>query len=177
VRRSIVPFVVVAAGALVALLVYGLVAVGESTTIDDAVARGERPAAPSRPLPRLDGGQGSLADFRGRPVVLNFWASWCEPCEAEAPALKRAQAQLQRVGGTVLGVTVQDATPDSRAFAKEHGLRFPSLRDVDGELGKDYGRTGVPETFVIDRRGRVAAISRGQVDDEFFRQNLPEVLR
>jgi cytochrome c biogenesis protein CcmG/thiol:disulfide interchange protein DsbE len=109
-------------------------------------------------------------------VVVNFWASWCEPCEAEAPALKRAQARLERVGGTVLGVTVQDATPDSQAFAKEHGLDFPSLRDVDGDLGEDYGRTGVPETFIIDRDGKVAAISRGQVDDKFFEDNLPRVM-
>jgi cytochrome c biogenesis protein CcmG, thiol:disulfide interchange protein DsbE len=176
VRRSVVPFVVVAATALVALLVYGLTAAGESTTLDDAVARGERPAAPSRALPKLGGGTGSLADYRGKPVVLNFWASWCEPCEAEAPALRRAQARLERAGGTVLGVTVQDATPDSQRFAREHDIGFPSLRDVDGELGKDYGRTGVPETFIIDRDGRVVAISRGQVDDKFFEDNLRLVL-
>ena len=175
--RRVLPFVVIAATALVGLLVYGLVATGESTTLDDALNRGDRPVAPSRPLPTLDGGQASLADYRGKPVVLNFWASWCEPCEFEAPALRRAQARLAKAGGTVLGVTVQDASPDSKAFAKEHGFRFPSLRDVDGELGKDYGRTGVPETFVIDRSGRVAAISRGQVDDEFFDRSLPEVLR
>jgi cytochrome c biogenesis protein CcmG/thiol:disulfide interchange protein DsbE len=171
-----VPFVVVAAVALIALLVYGLVAAGQSTTIDDAVRRGDRPVAPDRTLPRLGGGEASLAAYRGKPLVVNFWASWCDPCKVEAPALRRANAQLVKAGGTVLGITVDDSTPDSEKFMREHGLGFPSLRDVDGDLGKEFGRTGVPETFVIDRDGRVAAISRGQVDDAFFRENLPKVI-
>ena len=175
-RRTAVPFIVIAATALVALLVYGLLAVGESTTIDDAVARGERPAAPDMRLPKLGGGEGSLADFRGKPLVVNFWASWCEPCKEEAPALRRAQARLAAAGGTVVGVTVDDSTPDSLAFVREHKLRFPSLRDVDGDLGEQFGRTGVPETFIIDAEGRVAAVNRGMVDDDFFERQLPRVL-
>ncbi len=175
-RRGPVPFVVVAAVALIGLLVYGVVAVGESETLDDAVKRGERPPAPSRTLPRLGGGEGSIAAMKGKPLVVNFWASWCDPCKDEAPALRRAHAELAKAGGTVLGVTVDDSSPDSQAFVEEFDLPFPSLRDVDGELGEDYGRTGVPETFVIDRQGRVAAMSRGQVDDAFFDAVLPKVL-
>lgn len=175
-RRSAVPFVVVAATALVALLVYGVLAVGESTTLDDAVKRGETPPAPVRELPMLDGSTGSLADYKGKPVVLNFWASWCKPCEAEAPVLKEAQKKLKAAGGELLGVTVDDASGDSKRFLQKHGLSFPSMRDVNGDLKKDYGGTGVPETFVIDRDGNVVAMSRGQIDEAFLDRALAKVL-
>ncbi len=176
-RRTAVPFVVVAALALMGLLVYGVLAVGESTTLDDAIARGERPAAPAKTLPKLGGGEASLADLRGKPVVLNFWASWCDPCKDEAPALQAAHERLRREGGMVLGVTVDDASPDAKAFSRELGLTFPSLRDVDGELGEAYGRLGVPETFAIDRGGRVAAVERGPVTAASLDAMLDEVLR
>lgn len=100
------------------------------------MAQGERPVAPDMRLPKLGGGEASLADFKGEPIVVNFWASWCEPCKEEAPALVRAQKKLEAAGGTVVGATVDDSTPDSIKFVKEHGLMFPSLRDVDGELGE-----------------------------------------
>src|SRR3954452_10476219 len=111
-RRLAGPIVaLLLAGALVALLVVGLAQKGDDRTIDDAVAKGQRPSAPDRALPVLGGdGSRSLASFRGQVVVLNFWASWCEPCRAEARVLQRVQDRLARThAGTVLGVTYRDA--------------------------------------------------------------------
>jgi cytochrome c biogenesis protein CcmG, thiol:disulfide interchange protein DsbE len=177
VKRNAVPLVaVLAVAALVGLLVYGVASKGEDRTLEDAIANGERPAAPDRSLPLLDGGgERSLASFRGKPVILNFWASWCTPCKDEAPLLERAQSRLERGGGTVLGVTYRDASGDSRAFIREFRLTYPSVRDVDGELAKDYGTRALPETFVIDRQGRVAAIQRGVVEREWLDAALTKV--
>jgi cytochrome c biogenesis protein CcmG, thiol:disulfide interchange protein DsbE len=175
VRRTYVPLIVAASLALVALLVYGVVGAGESSTLDDAVKAGERPAAPTRALPLLDGGQTSIDDFRGKPVIVNFWASWCGPCKDEAPLLERAHARLEKAGGTVLGVTVSDASDDSRAFMAKYGLSFPSVRDVEGELGEDFDTNGVPESFAVDREGKIVAISRGQVSQEFVDTALEKV--
>jgi cytochrome c biogenesis protein CcmG/thiol:disulfide interchange protein DsbE len=177
VRRRAVPFAaILAAAALVGLLVYGVAQRGENRTLDDAVMGGRAPAAPDRALPVLDGeGQRTLASFRGKPVVLNFWASWCTPCKQEAPLLERAQKRLAAGGGTVLGVTYRDASPDARAFVRKFGLTYPSLRDVEGKLAQDYGTRALPETFVIDRDGRVRAISRGVVSQRFLDDALHEV--
>ncbi len=164
--------VVVASLALVALLVYGVIGAGPSSTLDDAVSAGKLPPVPSRELPRLDGGTAAPADFRGKPLIVNFWASWCEPCKDEAPVLERAQARLAAKGGTILGVTVNDQSERSRRFAERYGLAFPSVRDVEDDLGGDFGRIGVPETFVVDRAGRIVALRRGPVDRAFMDEAL-----
>lgn len=170
-RRSVVPTVVVVlAAALIGLLVYGVVRGGDDTSLDDAVKRGDLPAAPGATLQRpllAGGGTRSLADLRGQVVVLNFWASWCEPCSAEAPVLNRAQARLKGVG-TVLGATYLDTPSDSLRFEREHRVTYPSVRDTETQLARQYGTKNLPETFVLDRRGRIVAISRGQVSQRFL---------
>lgn len=168
---------IVAAAALVGLLVYGVASGGEDHTIDDALKKGRAVQAPDRTLPRLDGaGSASLADWRGKVVVLNFWASWCTPCRAEAPVLERAHKRLASSGaGTVLGVNYKDVTDDARDFERRFGLTYPSVRDAEGKLALEYGTTALPETFVIDRRGRIVANSRGTVDQAFIDRALRDL--
>ncbi|HEX4110377.1 MAG TPA: TlpA disulfide reductase family protein, partial [Solirubrobacteraceae bacterium] len=144
----------VGGAAVIALLAYGLAARSTSRTFDDDVAHGVYPPAPSRMLPRLGGaGDSSLAAYRGEVVVLNFWASWCPPCQSEAPMLETAQRTLQAHDATILGVTYNDATPDSESFVHRYGLTYPDLRDVGGHLAHAYGTVALPESFVIDRHG------------------------
>jgi cytochrome c biogenesis protein CcmG/thiol:disulfide interchange protein DsbE len=104
----------------------------------------------------------------GKVVVLNFWASWCEPCQLEAPLLERAQSRLERYGGTVLGVTYLDASPDSESFVRKYHLTYTSLRDTTGAFAHSYGTDQLPESFVINRQGRIVAISRGEIDEAFL---------
>ena len=170
------PVLAALAGAgLVALLIYGVSQQAASRTLDERVASREYPVAPdaSSLLPVLDGhGTSSLGSLKGKVVVLNFWASWCQPCEQEAPLLERTQNRLRRDDGTVLGVTYLDATPDSRSFVHHYHLSYPNLRDNTGAFAHSYGTDQLPESFIIDRRGRVVAISRGEVDQDFLDRAL-----
>ena len=179
-RRLVSPVsvaVVIAVVAMLGLLAYGVRSTAPDASIDAALASGERPRAPALELPRLDGrGEASLADFRGRVVVLNYWASWCEPCRTESPLLERWQARLTPRGGAVVGVDVLDVASDARAFAREFGLSYPMLRDADGDTQRLFGVVGYPETIVIDRAGRIAALRRGPVDEEFMRREVVPLL-
>jgi cytochrome c biogenesis protein CcmG/thiol:disulfide interchange protein DsbE len=164
----------------VSLLVYGVVGTGNNTTLDDAVKAGDRPVAPGADvaMPLLDGtGERTLASYRGKVVVLNFWASWCEPCRREARRLQRTYDGLQRSGdGTVLGATFEDAADDSTAFEKEFSITYPSVRDVGTKVAHEYGTRALPETFVLDRQGRVVAISRGEVSTAFLDRAVKRAL-
>jgi cytochrome c biogenesis protein CcmG/thiol:disulfide interchange protein DsbE len=169
--------VTLAAALLVGLLAYGVVSKRTDTTLDDAVAHGQRPTAPTAALPKLTGGgSGSLADYKGKVVVLNVWASWCTPCREEVPLLQKTHDAIASKGGVVLGVDTQDATTNAVQFLRDRDATFPSLRDRDRSYGREFGVTGYPETFLIDRSGRVAAVRRFPVTQAWLDQQLPKLL-
>jgi cytochrome c biogenesis protein CcmG/thiol:disulfide interchange protein DsbE len=169
--------VTLAAAALVALLTYGVASTGPDRSIDERLAAGERVEAPVRDLPRLGAdGTGSLADHEGKVVVLNVWASWCPPCVSEMPLLQKTHEAIESRGGLVLGIDTQDAQEDALEFLREKKIDFPSLRDRDREYGRELGVSGYPETFLIDREGRIAALRRGPVTQEWLDENLEPLL-
>ena len=115
--------------------------------------------APSFSLKRIDGsGTVDLASLRGKPVVLNFWASWCVPCKSEAAALEAAYRRYRTQGVVFLGVDYHDVTGDARNFLNHHDVTYTTLQDGSGMVGDRYGLSGVPETFFIDRRGRLVGV-------------------
>jgi cytochrome c biogenesis protein CcmG, thiol:disulfide interchange protein DsbE len=180
VKRLLSPVPMVAlAGvlALVALLAYGLSTKQPDTSIDSQIAAGNRPLPPEVTFAQLDADkQWSLADYRGKVVVLNFWASWCGPCKEEAPLLERWHRKLEDKGVTVVGVDVLDVTSDASRFIADHKLSYPQWRDPDGSKLKGFDVVGYPETVVIDRDGRIAATARGPVDDKFFTEEVMPVV-
>jgi cytochrome c biogenesis protein CcmG/thiol:disulfide interchange protein DsbE len=169
--------ITLAAAALIGLLAYGLASKGTDSSLDQAVADGTPVAAPVSTLPRLGaGGSGSLADFKGKPVLLNVWASWCDPCQEEMPLLEKAHRRMESAGGTVLGIDVQDDQEQALGFLREKGITFPSLRDRDRSYVHRFGVTGYPETFLIDSDGKVVGLRRGPVDQAWLDAHLPQVL-
>lgn len=159
-------FATLAVLAVIGLLGFGLLSKGEAKiAIGDPV--------PDRQLPALVGeGTGSIADYRGRWVLVNLWASWCDPCRDEAPELERFWQRFRGRGVSVLGIDVQDNSEDAIAFVRDYQLTYPQLRSVGDERSVAFGSTGVPENFLVDPRGRLALIWRGPVDERFLDENV-----
>jgi cytochrome c biogenesis protein CcmG, thiol:disulfide interchange protein DsbE len=126
-------------------------------------------AAPAFTLARLEGtGTISLASLRGDAVVLNFWASWCGPCKSEATVLQREWARYHDQGVIFVGVDYHDLAPDARKFIRAHGLTFPMLEDGSGKVTGSYGISQVPETYVLDRTGKIVAHLAGPITAPAF---------
>jgi cytochrome c biogenesis protein CcmG/thiol:disulfide interchange protein DsbE len=141
-----------------------------------AIARGEKKPAPDFTLSRLDRpGKLTLSALRGKVVVVNFWASWCYPCKLEANVLEDAS---KRWGKRVvfLGVDTWDFAGDGRGFMREYGITYPVVHDSKGVTPPKYGFLYLPETFFIDRRGRVVGHVPGQVTAEDLQQGVQEAL-
>lgn len=176
-RRAAQTLAVALVVALFGLLVWRL-ADDQGSGIRKAVAAGKRPLAPGFTLPRLDDkGVVRLASLRGKVVVLNFWASWCVPCKEEAPVLEATWKRYAREGLVVVGADWKDLRSDARRFARQYGVTYPLVDDGE-KLTRPYGLTGVPETFVIDRRGRIlGSITGGLNAREEWRRRYEELVQ
>jgi cytochrome c biogenesis protein CcmG/thiol:disulfide interchange protein DsbE len=159
--------------ALIGLMIWGIGKRAAGTTGNVPVA--SRPA-PAFTLPLFDGGQFDLAAQQGKPVLINFWASWCIPCEEEAAALEQASKTYKdRV--VFIGVNVQDTDPLARGFLRKFGVTYPNGRDASGTVAVDYGMSGVPETYFVDRNGQLVRKWQGPLDEPRLRQFLDDLLR
>lgn len=147
-RRALIPAVAVA-------LVAGLIAY-EALSADSGE---EGKPAPPLPTAVLQPPRESLASLRGEPALVNFWASWCEPCRKEAPELERFQRSLH--GAHLVGVDYTDREGSGRDFVREYGWSFPILDDPDGVYGARYHLPGLPTTVVLDAGGRIVESLRG----------------
>jgi len=162
---------------LLGLLVWKVVH-NDKAHIGAQVAKGKTPVAPLFTLPRLDtAGTISLAGLRGKAVVVNFWASWCHPCAQEAPVFEAAYRQWSQRGVAFVGIDSQDFTGDAKRFARRHGISYPIVHDGPGKVVSDYGVAAFPETYFVDRRGRVVASVIGRADADDLAKNIPLALQ
>jgi cytochrome c biogenesis protein CcmG/thiol:disulfide interchange protein DsbE len=169
-RLTAQAFAVALVVGLLALLVWRLASdsdKGVSQALDD----GEHPTAPAFDLKRLDGrGRINLAALRGKkPIVLDFWASWCIPCIEES---KRLEAARQRYGDRVafIGVDTKDFSGEARAWLRKHRITYPSVHDGNGDVLAEWGGLPLPKIFFVDRDGKVV----GELEVE---EDLPRYLR
>ena len=160
VRRRLAAALVLVVAAVVVVVVAFNFPLGGTATIGSPLL--DKPA-PDFTLTTLDGRSVSLFDYRGRPVIVNFWASWCIPCRDEFPQFVAARAQHAADGLEVIGIVHQDSAEAAAAFAASHGAAWPLLLDPDDSTWKDYQGVGVPSTYFIDRAGVVRATSLGPV--------------
>jgi cytochrome c biogenesis protein CcmG, thiol:disulfide interchange protein DsbE len=150
VRRAIAP--ALAAFAVIALLAFEVLSSGSTGDL----------GKPAPPLPHevLQPPKVTVGSLRGKPALINFWASWCDPCREEAPELERLSRSLHGTARLV-GVDYTDQETAARSFIRQYGWTFPVLSDPNGIYGARYGFTGLPTTIALDSRGRVVQTLRG----------------
>lgn len=129
--------------------------------------------APTLSLDQLGGGQASLEAWRGRGIILNFWATWCYPCREEMPALQAIQAANPNI--VVVAVNYRETPEQAQAFVEEFGLSFPVLMDQEGKLGHEFDVVALPTTFFIDAEGHLTGSHFGPLDEAELQEIVDEL--
>lgn len=173
VRRSKYAWIVVGALVLVAVVAVGIVTARGSGAAEPIVAASGKTVSLSGTDP-ITGQQVSLADYAGKPVVLNIWGSWCPGCAAEAEDLRRFAADHPEA--PLIGIDLQDSKGAARAFYERYNWTHPSISDPDGNISFSLGLQGTPSTFFLDAQHRVRTRIVGETDYAGFEQGLEAVL-
>ena len=160
--------------ALAALLALGL-ANRSPVTGRSGVTRIDKPAPPMN-MPLYGGGSLTSSDYADKPVVVNFWASWCGPCRQEAPVFERLSREYSERGVLFIGVNIQDAERDAEAYLREFDITYPNGIDEDGSVSIDYGVIGIPVTFFIGRDGIVQRRWAGVMREAQLRKWIDELV-
>lgn len=136
----------------------------------------EGDVAPLFSITLLDGGEFKLGNHKGKPLVINFWASWCKPCRDEAPALEKVYTRYMDKGVGFIGIAIYDTEEKARGYIKEFGITFPNGLDKTGEVAESYRIYGIPKTFVIGKDGRFTYIHMGAVTEDILVKEIEKVL-
>jgi len=158
-RARLLAGVVAVVAVVVVLLMTGL---GRDPSVIASPLVGR--AAPNFTLPQLDGPPVTLARLRGQVVVINFWASWCTECQVEQAALDQTWQQFRDSGVVVIGINFEDSTGAARGYVRSKDVTYPVVEDAGSKTALAYGLRGVPETFVVNRHGRIVKHVIGPVD-------------
>lgn len=146
------------------------------TAADDKGDDGKVVPAPGLKITAFDGKAFSLDAVKGRPVVINFWASWCGPCRLEAEGLEKAYQMFKGRGVEFIGVATQDNPESAKKFIEEYGLTYPNGLDVKGDIAQAYDVFGVPKTVIVAKDGNLSYIHLGTITLDILTNEIKRVI-
>ena len=172
-KRSAIAITVIIFIGLIGLLVWGMLNKKPITGLS-GIAMVNR-QAPDFTLTTFEGATISMETLKGKPIVINFWASWCPPCREEAPLLERTWRAYQNLGVIFLGVDVQDRREDALNYIRRFHITYPNGPDPTGEISIDYGISGLPVTFFVSKKGEIVRRHVGAIDKRTLISAIEEI--